>query len=231
MDPDGSALLFIKHNSNSGPGAIVKLTPGGQQDPGFGTNGVLLAPFGQPEGRSFVDGFRLASGDIITYGGHNTGDAIVARFSLDVEANALPVITYNYPDLLVSGGGTIQWFLNGAPIAGATASTYTPTQNGTYTVEMNSFGCEHTSPPFTFLSTGLAENVGTGLTFRPDLSAGVMMVSNEGLPKAWSLMDASGREVRSGAFPSGTSELSVSHLRSGLYLLRAERSVHRFVMP
>ncbi len=231
MDPDGSALLFIKYNSNSGPGAIVKLTPGGQQDPDFGTNGVLLAPFGQSTGRGFVDGFRMAGGDIITYGGSGNADAMVARFSLDVEANAVPVITYEYPALLVSGAGTIQWFLDGAPISGATGSTHTPEQNGTYTVEMNSFGCAHTSPPFAFLSTDLVENVRTGLTFGQDLSAGVIMVRNDGAPIAWSLIDASGRELRSGAFLGGTTELSVAHLRSGLYFLLSKRSVHRFVMP
>ncbi len=232
MDPDGSAMLFIKHNSNSGPGAIVKLTPSGQQDASFGTNGVLLAPFGQPlDNRGFVDGFRLAGGDIIAYGGNTNGHGTVVRFTLDADANALPVISFDHPDLVVSGGGAIQWFIDGTPINGAIGSTHTPTQNGTYTVEMNSFGCVHTSPPFQFLSTGIADATSPGLVIQQDLAAGVLNIRNDGAPMPWSLVDSSGRELRTGLFATGSSEINLAHLRSGLHLLRSRDSVHRLVIP
>lgn len=233
MDPDGSAMLFLKHHSSTGPSAIVKLDANGQPDASFGTNGLLLATFGQPlDNRGFADGFRLPGGDIIGYGGSSaTGFGIVARLTLNADANALPVISFDYPNLEVSGGGTVQWFLDGAPISGATASTHTPTQNGTYTVEMNSFGCVNTSPPFVFLSTGVADAAATAITIRQDLAAGMLVINNEQAPAVWSMMDASGRELRSGVFTTGTNELSVSQLRSGLYLLRTDLSTHRFVMP
>lgn len=230
MDDDGSVLLFYRlSNITNGPGAILRLTPGGQPDAGFGTNGVLQSPF---TNRSFANGFRLSGGDIIAYGANNNnGNGSVVRFSLDVEANALPVISFDFPDLTVSGGGSVQWFLDGTPISGATASTHTPTQNGTYTVEMNSFGCVNTSPPFPFLSTGIADAQDAGLAFRQDLAAGVLFVRNDAAATDWLLVDASGRALRNGILRAGANEIATADLRSGLYVLRCGAHVHRFVMP
>lgn len=233
MNPDGSAMLFLKHHSSTGPSAIVKLDPNGQPDASFGINGLLLATFDQPlDNRGFADGFRLPGGDIIGYGGSSaTGFGMVARLTLEADANALPLITFDFPDLVASGGGSIQWFLDGLPISGASGSTHTPTQNGTYTVEMNSFGCVNTSPPFQFLSTGIADSAAPGIVIRHDRASGLLSVSNDGAPTPWSLMDAAGRELRAGVFPGGSSEVDVNSLRSGLYLLRSDAGTHRFVMP
>ncbi|MFZ1692973.1 MAG: hypothetical protein WAT74_07250 [Flavobacteriales bacterium] len=230
MDDDGSALLFHRlSNITNGLGAILRLTPSGQPDAGFGTNGVLQSSF---TNRSFVHGFRLSGGDLIAYGANNNnGNGSVFRFSLDVEANALPVISFDFPDLTVSGGGSVQWFLDGTPIGGATASTHTPTQNGTYTVEMNSFGCINTSPPFQFLSTDIADAQSAGITFRQDLAAGVLFIQNNAAATDWLLVDASGRALRNGLLRSGSNEVSTTDLRSGLYVLRCGGQVHRFVMP
>lgn len=233
MESDGSALLFLKHNSSSGPAAIVKLTPSGEQDPGFGNNGVLLAPFGTAlDSRGFTNGFRLPGGDLMAYGTRgSTGQGSVVRFSLNVEENALPVVSYEYPDLFVSGIGSVQWYLDGTPIDGATAPNLTPTQNGSYTVEMNSFGCVNTSVPFQFLGTGLNELQDDHITIRQDIAAGVLVVTNDGAIAPWQLVDASGRELLRGQLRTGTNELELSNIRSGLYLLRSGRRVHRFVMP
>ncbi len=230
MDDDGSVLLFYRlSNITNGSGAILRLTPDGQPEAGFGTNGVLQSPF---TNRSFANGFRLGGGDLIAYGANNNnGNGSVVRLSLDVEANTLPVISFDFPDLVVSAGGSVQWFLDGTPISGATASTHTPTQNGTYTVEMNSFGCVNTSPPFSFLSTGIGELHDGGIAVRQDLAAGLLFVTNDGDVQPWHVIDASGREMQHGQLRTGTNELPLANLRSGIYLLRTGRHVHRFVMP
>ncbi|MBK7946752.1 MAG: hypothetical protein IPJ85_16250 [Flavobacteriales bacterium] len=65
MDDDGSVLLFHRlSNITNGLGAILRLTPSGQPDAGFGTNGVLQSSF---TNRSFVHGFRLSGGDLIAW--------------------------------------------------------------------------------------------------------------------------------------------------------------------
>jgi len=140
------------------------------------------------------------------------------------------VISFDFPDLTVSAGGSAQWFLDGTPISGATANTHTPTQNGTYTVEMNSFGCVNTSPPFQFLSTGIADAQEAGITFRQDLAADVLFIQNNAAAIDWLLVDASGRALHQGVLRSGANEVSTTDLRSGVYLLRCGRQVHRFVV-
>jgi hypothetical protein len=52
-----------------------------------------------------------------------------------------PTITINGGILASSSSKGNQWFLNGNPIAGATAPFYKPTQSGSYTVKFAELGC------------------------------------------------------------------------------------------
>ncbi len=70
---------------------------------------------------------------------------------------AKPTITpdVNRLVLTASPGSSYQWYLNGTPIQGATAQTYTIKEKGSYTVIVtDANGCGATSDPF--ISTGLS---------------------------------------------------------------------------
>ena len=59
---------------------------------------------------------------------------------------AKPVVTFIGATLGTSAAGTLQWRLNGTDIAGATAATYTPAQDGKYSVHVrNANGCVNVS--------------------------------------------------------------------------------------
>lgn len=75
---------------------------------------------------------------------------------INVVALPLASISQNGGTLTASPAGmSYQWFLNGNPITGATAQTYTPTASGNYSVQVtNQQGCSKLSEavPFTFVS-------------------------------------------------------------------------------
>lgn len=69
---------------------------------------------------------------------------------------AQPVITQVGNDLVSSAGTAYQWYFNGAVIVGATSQTYTPTQNGDYTVYTSGpNGCYNVSAIYNYLITGI----------------------------------------------------------------------------
>lgn len=61
-------------------------------------------------------------------------------FTVSIPA-ATPVLSFNGFSLASTGSGPFVWFRNGNPISGATASTYIPTQTGTYMVGIENNGC------------------------------------------------------------------------------------------
>ena len=66
-----------------------------------------------------------------------------------------PVITVKGLDLVSSTTSGNQWYLNGAPIPGAVASTYRPVETGTYTVQITPNACGAlVSDPVLFSVTG-----------------------------------------------------------------------------
>ncbi|MBT1701459.1 fibronectin type III domain-containing protein [Fulvivirgaceae bacterium PWU4] len=66
-----------------------------------------------------------------------------------------PVITVQDNVLSTQVSGSLQWKLNGTPIAGATANTFTPTASGLYTVVVSQGNCSQESDGFEFSVTGI----------------------------------------------------------------------------
>lgn len=72
----------------------------------------------------------------------NTSTAL----NLTVSSPLPPAITYVDGTMKIAGTGTIQWYVNGAVIPGATTSNYTPVQSGLYSVFLKDVnGCSATS--------------------------------------------------------------------------------------
>jgi uncharacterized delta-60 repeat protein len=78
----------------------------------------------------------------------------ITIYSVNIQ---IPAITQNGGILSVSSqaGVQYQWFLNGNPISGANANTYTATQPGAYTVKVSKGTCFRLSAAFTITETAL----------------------------------------------------------------------------
>ncbi|MEO5642562.1 MAG: esterase-like activity of phytase family protein [Bacteroidia bacterium] len=83
---------------------------------------------------------------------------------------AVPVISQNGNILSAPAGYTYQWYLNGNPIAGATAQMYMASTSGNYSVEISDVNtCAAQSAPYIFTPTditpGVFVNVPTATVF------------------------------------------------------------------
>lgn len=132
-------------------------------------------------------------------------------------AVVMPHIALAGPSLEVSGTGPFQWQLDGNDIGGATGASFTPTQNGTYTVESTDvFGCTGTSAPFELTNVGIASIDDEHISvIGPDAHNRITVRTKE--PLRYTIMDASGAQVGSGVVGQGV--IDVGSLATGTYLL------------
>ncbi|MCB0396621.1 MAG: PKD domain-containing protein [Flavobacteriales bacterium] len=132
-------------------------------------------------------------------------------------------------------GVTYQWYLNGQPISGATSQSYTPVDEGDYTVEVtDGNGCSSTSDIYPFVFTGIATS-GEPMVVNvfPNPGSGVFMIT---IPDAGqretqvSVMDHSGRVILREQMSASSNKpvrVDLSTHPSGIYfvVVRSETSV------
>lgn len=224
--PDGSTRQYGFSNGQS---LVVARDANGALIGTFGSNGIAAANTGLA-GQSFLNGLTMADGRIIGYGTYSNQFSAV-RMTSDATADLLPAISAAGTDLVTTGSGALQWYLDGNELVGATGNTITPTANGTYTVGMTlSPDCIYTSAPYVLLNVGVAEHGTTALHLQGNMVTDALVVMNNGARTPYDIVDARGRTMESGTLQQGTNTLSVDALVSGSYLLRTDGSVQRFVV-
>lgn len=123
--------------------------------------------------------------------------------------------------------GTIQWFLNGEPIDGATGQSYEPMENGSYSViYTNEDGCvgSATSEVLVVINTGLDLNNAKeqGLQAWPNPTEGQLLL--RGMPPTGTvqvtILDAMGRTVDAFTTTGSSANIDIGAMQSGVYWLR-----------
>jgi hypothetical protein len=153
--------------------------------------------------------------------------------AIDVVVNPLPdapVITNDGEALVASGTGTYQWYLDGIIIDGATAPTWVPIQNGSYTVELtDGNGCSSTSEVYLFLSTGVDAVMPAELLVVPNPSNGSFVIEQStGQGGRFEILDATGKRVLTGRFDGQRTAVDMLDAEQGIYFLRM---LDRSAMP
>jgi hypothetical protein len=137
-----------------------------------------------------------------------------------------PTITNNAGTLEVSGGPytNISWFLAGSPISGANSSTYTPVEDGSYTVWINENGCPNTSDPYAYtgVPTGIDGVVASGLKVYPNPFNTEFVIETTELTTI-SIMNAMGEVVLTRTI-NGRTSIDATTLSAGIYFVREETS-------
>ena len=109
----------------------------------------------------------------------NTSTAL----NLTVSSPLPPAITYVDGTMKIAGTGTIQWYINGAIIPGATTSSFRPVQSGLYSVFLKDVnGCSATSDLLTInILAAEKENPFSAYVAYPNPAVDLL---NVGLPQA-----------------------------------------------
>lgn len=141
--------------------------------------------------------------------------------------------------ILLTGanGGTLQWYLNNAPISGANASTYAATQAGIYNqMKTNTSGCFDTSHVDFVITvdanctTGLNEITANTFQVYPNPSYSDLTILNSfnGVT-AYSILDLTGKTIQSGELVSGLNTINLKALNAGVYLINVNGYTKRLV--
>ena len=163
----GSYVVFTASSSNGGTSPTYQWQVNGLN---VGTNNVSF-------GTSSLVNNDVVSCMLTSNAGCVTSST-ASSTGLTMTVNPLPttpIITQNGTTLTSSAATGNQWYLNGVAIVGATAQTYTATNNGNYTLVVTGSGCSSLTSIITTVSTvGINEvtNVGNHFTIYPNPSNG-----------------------------------------------------------
>jgi len=143
---DAERLVILGSDTSACPGSELVITP-------LQANGVGLEWTGGTTGPTLaVSASGSYEATAYTIGGCSQSDMIVVNLA----GPGTPLITFVDNELNSSLTGELQWFLDGDVIAGASQATYTPTENGEYTVVLtDANGCSSTSDPFLLQNVGI----------------------------------------------------------------------------
>ncbi|GIV28084.1 MAG: hypothetical protein KatS3mg027_1898 [Bacteroidia bacterium] len=136
-----------------------------------------------------------------------------------------PNITYSSNNVLTTNVTMVQyqWSLNGNPIPGATGQSYTPLQNGSYTLTVTyQNGCIRTSPPFIVTNVGINEtsNSSFNCTIFPNPTNTFLNIHSNDNFSDIKIYDFIGKCIyHEGGINTSDKQINVETLKSGIYIL------------
>lgn len=181
--PNGKMQL-PGYNFSSSDG-VLQLNSDGSVDSTFGMNGIISTQV--PTSTLGVKGVLRLANNRLMVGFATSNQSYVKKFVL---FSNVPHISDNGTNLISTGGGLFQWFLNGGLINGATQNTYIYTQNGSYTTMITDVdGCTYMSDPYVVSSVGITEMNADGISVYPNPASETIIVTSkekaESLPEIY----------------------------------------------
>ncbi|MEX1190124.1 MAG: PKD domain-containing protein, partial [Bacteroidia bacterium] len=148
---------------------------------------------------------------------------------------AAPTVNFNGSQLVVTGAvGSIQWFLNGTPINGASGTTWSPSQVGTYSVSASQNGCTTYSNDFLLEALSVESVIASlPLVVSPNPVSDILSIETQFLTKQENIRiymyDTRGKvvymETISAISPGTRIYIPVQAISAGMYLLSVESEI------
>ena len=161
--------------------------------------------------------------DIVYVSANNGTCSGTDSISFTVNTSPTPIISENGGVLSTQTYPIYLWYFNGSPIPGATSIDYTPTQGGSYYVEVvNASGCAGQSDPITFSGVGIDE-LNTNVSIYPNPSNGILNIQSESPIAFATLYNSVGKEIQVNLIGK---KLDLSHLSNGVYIVHLSINNH-----
>jgi hypothetical protein len=157
---------------------------------------------------------------IVTGTESSTGCTDTSSVTIYVNSLPAPSINQNVNDLTVTNTyASYQWYFNGNPLVGDTNQTITPSQDGTYMVEVtNSSGCVGTSN-FNYTTVGVREITDLGIEVYPNPAQNSLTINNKDYSGV-TIINSLGSIVKNSTLVEGNNQLNISDLANGYYILQ-----------
>lgn len=120
--------------------------------------------------------------------------------------------------------GTVNWWLCDSNYGPSLASAYMfrPSMKGNYQAEINYLGCRDTSACIGFQPLTVANLITSQFNIYPNPATEELYIENGACGIGYRLLDAGGRCLLSGSSEEGRTEISLSTIAPGAYILRIE---------
>ncbi|MBK8490217.1 MAG: choice-of-anchor B family protein [Saprospirales bacterium] len=145
--------------------------------------------------------------------------------SISIVEAAIPVLTLVNDTLFSSPAAAYQWFLNGTLVEGATDPFFVPEEDGLYTVEItDENGCEALSDPLeVVLINSVSQALPSGWKIYPNPAVDQLTLDLSGAGDGtYVLYDLVGRKVADGKLFGAKTQIAVSGLNTGIYMLEIQ---------
>lgn len=159
-----------------------------------------------------------------------TGYCGTSSATINATGTALPDASFTVNAALLTAntvGAQYQWYVDGAPINGATNSTYIINQTGNYSLQVTVNGCSATSEPVQVIVNGLNEINGVTFSVYPNPAVDLLMIKATGLEGVYYnavISSAEGRISRELNLVTGNGQLNavvdIADMPQGIYVLR-----------
>lgn len=160
----------------------------------------------------------------VTTGSSGCNSANSAPVNITVTSLSQPTITVNGAQLTSSAATGNQWYLNGAPISGATGQIHNATVNGNYTVVVTANGCSS-------LASAAYNHVGTAvqtpsfdaqISIAPNPARNMLEIVYTGPAASFDVdvMDIKGRVLLKGGRLNQRFSFSMQSYAAGSYVVR-----------
>ncbi len=145
-----------------------------------------------------------------------------------------PIITLNGLKLTTTSTGNYQWFRNDTAISGATINNYDITQKGTYKLRITDVnGCSAISNSIIISNVGIRSgSIDFPFSVYPNPADNIIIIEGISVDEtevSFMIINALGEIVKVGNITKQKTEIEISDLAKGVYLVRIGDRIEKFV--